>query len=257
MHGFNAHWRSRLALPVVALGMLGAAAAPAATPTAAQGWGPWGPPPGWDTEFPLPGPLGPLPGAGSMPGPGPLLGPLETPGASPMLSASESRALGTYLRQLYSISRGNGADAMSLFADDATYWFSDGVGNCSTAPCVGRDAIRAEVERQIGQHARFTPFGGDVDGPSVTGLWDIRSDRVTAAGSDRVLGTITAEVRGDRVASLRITLVRDDPPTQRFVSWLQGQGSTTAGPAAAPTAAPSAPFAGPTAVPVTMPPSAP
>src|SRR5262245_31081666 len=114
MKGLVGHWRARLALPAVALSLLGAAVAPAATPTAAQGWGPWGPLPGWDMEFPLPGPLGPMPG--------PLPAPMPLPGPSAMLSAAnENRALGTYLRQLRSISRGNGADAMSLFADDATY----------------------------------------------------------------------------------------------------------------------------------------
>src|SRR5207253_2310624 len=122
-----------------------------------------------------------------------------------------------------------------------------GVGGCSATPCVGRDAIRPEVERQIGLHARFTPLGGDVvgnvAGSTVTGLWDIRSDRVTAAGSERVLGTVTAEVRNDRVASLRTTLVRDDPQTQRFINWLAGQASGAAAPG-------TAPFAGPTAAPL-------
>lgn len=89
---------------------------------------------------------------------------------------------------------------------------------------------------------------GNVAGSTVTGLWDIRSDRVTAAGSERVLGTATAEVRNDRVASLRITLVRDDPQTRRFITWLAGQAS---GPAA-----PTTPFAAPTVVPPAMPPSA-
>src|SRR5437764_677827 len=121
MTGFVRCWRGRLVLPALALGILGAAVAPAATPSEAQVWGPWGPLPGWDTDFP-----GPLPGP--MPGPFPLIGPGPLPGPGPMpppaLSPTEERALGTYLRQLRSISRGNGADAMSLFADDATYSFS-------------------------------------------------------------------------------------------------------------------------------------
>ena len=241
MRGFVSHWRRRLAVPAIALGIAGAAIAPTATPSQAQVWGPWGPLPGWDMDFP-----GPLPGF--MPGPPP------GPGPVPALGPTETRVLSTYLRQLRSISRGNGADAMSLFADDATYWFSDGVGGCAPTPCVGKAAITPEIERQIALHARFAPLGGDVvgnvAGSTVTGLWDIRSDRVTAAGSERVLGTITAEVRNDRVASLRIALVRDDPQTQRFIAWLAGQGSGTAAPATAPLPTPTVP-------PVVMPPAAP
>jgi hypothetical protein len=231
----------------VALSLLGAVVGPVATPSQAQVWGPWGPLPGWDAEFP-----GPLPG----PLPGPMLGagPMTSPGPIPALGPTENRALGAYLRQLRSISRGNGADAVSVFTDDATFWISDGVGNCSATPCAGRAAIGAEFERQIGVHSRYTPLGGDVvgnvGGSTVTGLWDIRSDRITAAGSERVLATITSEVRNDRVASMRITVVRDDPQTQRFLTWLAGQASGTT--------APTAPFVAPTVVPtVVMPPSAP
>jgi hypothetical protein len=254
MRGFVGGWRGRLAAPAMALSMLGAAVAPAATPSHAQVWGPWGPMPGWELEFPgpLPGPLpGPMLGPGQMLGPSPMT---MSPGPTPALGPTESRALSTYLRQLRSITRGNGADAVSLFTDDATYWISDGVGGCSPTPCVGRAAIGPEIERQIAVHARYTPLGGDVvgnvGGSTVTGLWDIRSDRVTAAGSERLLGTATAEVRNDRVASVRITLVRDDPQTQRFITWVASQASGAA--------APTAPFVAPTAVPtVVMPPSAP
>ncbi|HLH25655.1 MAG TPA: hypothetical protein VK066_24315 [Chloroflexota bacterium] len=249
MTGLLGHWRWRLAAPALALGILGAAIALPATTTRAQVWGPWEPLPGWDTDFsgPMPGPLlGPFP----MMGPGPM------PGATPMLGPTEMRVLGTYLRMLGSVNHGNGADATSLFADDGTYWFSDGVGNCSATPCVGRAAIGPELERQIGQHARFAPLGGDVvgnvGGSTVTGLWDIRSDRVTAASSERVLGTITAEVRNDRIVSLRITLVRDDPQTQRFIAWV----ATQAGGAAAATPTATAPFAAPTVAPAPMPASA-
>jgi hypothetical protein len=261
------HWRGRLAAPVIALSIVGAALAPAATPSQAQVWGPWGPLPGWDLDGPGPFP-GTMPGGFPMmgpwpfPGPGPLAGPapLPAPGASaggaplPALGPTETRVLGTYLHQLRSITQGNGADATSLFTDDATYWFSDGVGGCSATPCVGRAAIGPELERQIALHARFAPLGGDVvgnvGGSTVTGLWDIRSDRVTAAGSERVLGTATAEVRNDHVASLRITLIRDDPQTQRFITWLATQTGGAAAPATPPVAVP-------TVAPVAMPPSAP
>ena len=249
MRGCVGRWRGRIVAPAVALSILGAAIAPAATPSQAQVWGPWGPLPGWDTDFP-----GPLPGPvpGPLLGPGPLPGPV--PGPLPAVGPTESRALAPYLRVLRSISRGNGADATSMLADDATYWVSDGVGNCSATPCLGRAAIGPEFERQIGQRFRYAPLGGDVvgsvGGSSITGLWDIRSDRVTAAGSERLLGTITSEVRNDRIASMRLTLVRDDPQTQRFLTWLASQGSGAA--------APTTPFAAPSVVPtVVMPPSTP
>jgi hypothetical protein len=276
MRGFAGHWRARLLAPAIGLAIVGAGIAPAATPSQAQGWGPWGPLLGWDLEFPgpIPGPLlGPGMGPGPLVEPSPLLvpGPMPAPNRTTGTpnTAAENQALATHLRQMRSIARGNGADAMSLFADEAVYWVSDGVGGCSATPCVGREAIRSEVERQIGLHSRFVPLGGDVDSSVVTGLWEIRSDRVTAAGSERLLGVVTSDLRGDRVASLRIALVRDDPQTLRFITWLQTQPAATAAGQASPgavaptttgAAAPTAPFAGPTAMPTpmpAMPPSAP
>jgi hypothetical protein len=252
--GMARTWRGRLAAPAVALGMLGAALAPAATPSQAQVWGPWGPLPGWDTELPglpgsLPGPnLGPLSGPGAQVGPGTQMGPI------PVLGPTESRALAAFTRVFRSVSRGNGADATSGFGDDATFWISDGIGLCSATPCVGRAAIGPELERQATVHSRYTPLGGDVvgnvGGSSVTGLFDIRSDRVTAAGSERLLATITGDVRNDRLAAVRINLIRDDPQTQRFITWVASQaGGTAAAPGTPPPPAPTvAPFA--------MPPSA-
>jgi hypothetical protein len=62
-------------------------------------------------------------------------------------------------------------------------------------------------------------------GNSVTGLWDIRSERLPPLGLQRVLGTITTEVRGGKLASHRAILVRDDPQTATFIAWLQTQGT--------------------------------
>src|SRR3954451_4572659 len=124
MMGMLGNWRGRLVAPAMALGILGAAIAPAATPSQAQVWGPWGPLPGWDTDLPgLPGPLG---GTNL----GPLLGPGAQLGPVPVLGPTENRALGAFMRVLRSVSRGNGADATSGFAEDATLWISDGVGLC-------------------------------------------------------------------------------------------------------------------------------
>jgi hypothetical protein len=144
-----------------------------------------------------------------------------------------------------------------LFAEDATYHFSDSIGLCSAQPCVGRETIRRELERQVGQHARFNPLGGDITGTHVIGLWDIRSDRLESANVQRILGVITAELRGDRIVSMRISLVRDDPQTQQFITWAQGQAigtGATVGAAAVPAAVPTVQMpAAPVATPVPTP----
>lgn len=241
MGGVVARARSLLVAAGASLAIVGAAVAPAAGPSQAQVLDPFGPEPG----PPFPGPL-PLP----FPAPLPALG----PGPGPSVSPTQARAAAVNQGALQALNRGDVSGAIVLFTEDATYWFSDGVGLCSAAPCVGREAIRRELERQVSHHARFVPLGGESTGTHSIGLWDIRSDRVQQAGAQRILGVIVAEVRGDRIASLRITLVRDDPQTQTFLNWLQTQPATTA-PAPTPAAPPAAPTPAP--APAGAPPPAP
>ena len=157
MMGMVRHWRGRLAAPAVALGILGAAIAPTATPSQAQVWGPWGPLPGGDADLPglLRAPWRGQYGTTSLGGP--------RWGRYRCWGRREPRP-GRVHARVRSVSRGNGADATSGLAEDATFWISDGVGVCATTPCVGRTAIGPEFERQIAVHARYTPLGGDVVG---------------------------------------------------------------------------------------------
>jgi hypothetical protein len=257
MTGFSWRTRSRHLALAVMLGV-GAMVAPVAAPGQAQGLDIPGPlfPPGMG-PFPFPGP-GPMPGP--LPGPGPM------PGAAPGsgLMPTQARATGVNLQALRAINAGDVSGAVVLFAEDATYHISDGVGQCSVTPCVGREAIRRELERQVGVHSRFAPLGGDVTGTHVIGLWDIRSDRVQSAGAQRILGVLTTEMRGDRITSMRIALVRDDPQTQQFITWVQNQAAGAsavqgagAPAAAAPTVQMPIPPATPTTVPASAPPSPP
>jgi hypothetical protein len=253
-------WRARRRLVALALGAsLLAAVAPAAASSQAQipPWDPFGP----DIPGPLFPPPGGIPGLGPLPFPGPLPGPAPAPGGptGSGLTPTQQMATGVAQQAMRAMNRGDVSGVVVLLAEDATYQFSDNVGLCAAQPCVGREAIRRELERQVGQHARFNPLGGDTTGTHVIGLWDIRSDRLQSANVQRLLGVITAELRGDRIVSMRVSLVRDDPQTQQFITWAQGQAmGTTAAPgtAVAPAAAPTVQMpAAPVATPATAPPA--
>jgi hypothetical protein len=148
-------------------------------------------------------------------------------------------------RLLQTLSRGEVGQVMDLFADEARYSLSDGIGVCSATPCSGKTAIQAELARQIGVKTRFVPLSLTTTGNLATGLWDARSDRVQAAGAHRALVTITSEVRDGKTVSMSLVLVRDDPQTARFIEWVRTQPASSSAPAGAP--ASGGPAAGATA----------
>lgn len=221
--------------------LLGAAAAP----TQAFWWG--GPEP---SQF-----LGPWGVPWGPPGPPPSGWPGDTPGGWPPLDpvTVQLGAAGLQWQALAALNAGNAAGAAAYFADDGSYWFSDGIGACSVTPCVGRAAIQAELERQAALHAWFRPFELLASGNTVLSRWAIGSDRVLEAGAQRILGTIITETRGDRISSMRITVYRDDPESAKFVEWVaRNQG--VAAPSVATTTTPVATTpAAATAMPATTP----
>jgi hypothetical protein len=151
--------------------------------------------------------------------PGPLA---EAPG-------SQFRAAWLQAQLLQALNRGDAAAASVYLADDAMYSISDGIGLCGPLPCVGRTAIQPELERQVSIHVSYLPIGLDTSSNTVTGRFAITTDNITAAGVQRVLGTVTSETRTDKLSFVRLSLERDDSQTAQFLAWAMRDGARARG----------------------------
>jgi hypothetical protein len=126
-----------LLVPALALIVAAALVAPAAAPGEAQRWDPPSGPPwtGFDYLFPL------YTYAGENLRGGPLLFGFSL---WPMLPVPAPMPSGTnlQLQQLEATNRGDVGAFTALMTDDATYYYSDGVGLCTVAACTGKAAIQ-------------------------------------------------------------------------------------------------------------------
>src|SRR5712692_1083037 len=131
-------------------------------------------------------------------------------------------------------SRGDATAALELFAEDAVY---DGVGLCGGVtgdpPCVGKSAIAPEIERLI-SGSLPTVIGTDVSGNVVAVRYEVRGARPQAAGVERIINVVTAEVQGDKITSFHVENDTSDPQTATFVAFNRAQAAGAAAPAQIP-----------------------
>ncbi len=120
-------------------------------------------------------------------------------------------------RRNLALERGDVAGVMATYADDAVF---EGWGLCAPAPCVGKGAIQKEIEREVADKMTVAnqPRTVRVSGDKMTGTAEIRSDSIKAAGADRVIVSVTAEVKGEKITSLRYVLDLSDAQTAKFAA---------------------------------------
>ena len=115
---------------------------------------------------------------------------------------------------------------------------------CTLAkPCLGRDAVRRDiVEQFLPGHAHVTIVGTPVvSGNQVRVRTEVTSDLARAAGIDRWVTDLTAQVQGGEIVSLVGLLDPSDPQTAKYLAFQRAQGS--AGPRALPATGDGGPFA--------------
>jgi hypothetical protein len=89
------------------------------------------------------------------------------------------------------------------------------------APCVGKAAIRKDLERLVADHSRrVTPLSTYVSGNVLVTRLEARSDTIHKAGVDRIIVWAIREMRGDKIAAIRCCLPeRTDPQTAHLLEW--------------------------------------
>jgi hypothetical protein len=116
-------------------------------------------------------------------------------------------------------SRGDVAAALALYSDDAIVEY----GGLCWSPCVGKGAIRKELERRAAAKNQFKIIGKYVSGNVAVVQTELRIGYIEKSGVDRVLVWIIYEETGGKIAVATLVGQRTDPQTARFIEWFRSQ----------------------------------
>jgi hypothetical protein len=120
---------------------------------------------------------------------------------------------------LDALAQGDVTLALSYFTDDAVIDAES--GQCAAMPCVGKAAIRTDLERYVADKSRrVTPLQTYPSGNVLLTRFEARSATIDRAGVQRIVLWGMREMRGDRISASRCCLPeRTDPQTLRFLEW--------------------------------------
>jgi hypothetical protein len=126
-------------------------------------------------------------------------------------------------REVAAESRGDVAAALALYSDDAIVQYG---GLCWTG-CVGKDAIRKELERRVAANNHAKIVGEYVSGNVAVVKTEVRlidksGDPLQwSPGVDRIIVWDIYEERGGKIAIVTLVGQHTDPQTVRFIAWLR------------------------------------
>jgi hypothetical protein len=117
------------------------------------------------------------------------------------------------------LAKGDVTTALTLFTDDAV--IDTESGGCARAPCVGKTAIRKDLERYVTDKSRHvTTLSTYVSGDLLVTRFEARSATIQKAGVERIILWEIREMKGDKIASTRCCMPdRTDSQTARFMLW--------------------------------------
>ncbi len=125
--------------------------------------------------------------------------------------------------------RGDVAGALALVTDD--FRFVGGPFCTQANPCIGTAAQRKELETYIVERAHGNIVGTpQVSGTTVRARLEASGDRFSAGGVDRVVNTLTVEVRDGKLASWLAVLDASDAQTAQYLAYVRAQGGPPSAP---------------------------
>jgi hypothetical protein len=149
-------------------------------------------------------------------------------GAAPTVAAQDAPA--TVVQRFFDArNRYDVPATLALVTDD--FRFVGGPACTAANPCVGRDGLRANLQEFVANRAKATIVGApQVSGTTVVVRIEVRSDLIRRAGVERIVNTVTLEVRGNQLASHVAVPDASDAQTAQFLAWLQSQQGAGAPP---------------------------
>ena len=113
---------------------------------------------------------------------------------------------------------GDIAAAAPLMADDTV--FVGGPGCTAANPCVGAEAHLAELQGFSALHAHVTLVSPRTSGSTVHARTESQNDLTRAAGVDRTVADLTAEVHDGKITTWRSIQDPNDPQNQAVQAYL-------------------------------------
>ena len=86
-------------------------------------------------------------------------------------------------------------------------------------PCVGKDAIRQELERRVAAKNHWKVVGRYVSGNVAVIKTELKIGYIESSGVDRVVVWNIYEMKGGKIAVATLVGERTDPQTARFIEW--------------------------------------
>jgi ketosteroid isomerase-like protein len=115
------------------------------------------------------------------------------------------------------------AAALALVADDVY------VPNNKTCPpgrvCRGKAPVELDINQGIQAHARYTLVAPRVTGTTVTANVERRFPNLQAPGVERLLATLTVEIRAGKIATYQNVDDATDPQTAAFYAFQRSQAA--------------------------------
>jgi hypothetical protein len=161
------------------------------------------------------------------PTPSPTATATGTPTPTPAPTAPVVDPVSVQRQLLDADNRGDVQAALAFFTDDAAI---DGLGLCTPTPCVGKDAIRRDLERGEAGHTvhLIQDATFQASGTTVSGRIPHQNDDSRAAGVDRFIVLTTSQVRSGQVARLHRELDTADPQTAKFAAFQRAAAQAAA-----------------------------
>src|SRR5205823_13212971 len=111
------------------------------------------------------------------------------------------------------------AAALALYGDDAIVQF----GGLCWSPCIGKAAIRKELERRVAAKNQFKIIGKYVSGNVAVVQTELRIGYIEKSAVDRVIVCNIYEIAEGKIAVATLVGQRTDPQTARFIEWFRSQ----------------------------------
>jgi plastocyanin len=118
-------------------------------------------------------------------------------------------------RYVQAVQRGDTAEAAALLADGAVmHVHGERSGHsCAARPCVGKEAIRQELERRRGLHDLILESVRSPTAATVVARIEIRSERLRGSGAERAVHVWDFEVSGAHIVAVEERVEVADPQT--------------------------------------------
>ena len=123
--------------------------------------------------------------------------------------------LAVVVQALAAANRGDVADAMGWFADNAV--LIGGPACTLQQPCQGTAAIQSALAGNVPVHTTITIIKAEVICSAVVGRWEVRNDRLAAIGVDRLVEVFIAQVPQDAITLFLSSYDFTDPQTAALV----------------------------------------